>query len=251
MLCIRCGKEVGRSMGVCQECASGANNPPKRERVSTPLSSKKLTIEIPSWLVYFAAVPLIAGATYINQIRAAEELARLSLPDVTAPSQPLQGSPGRSPWIHGKFKITPLASYDITAQVLLRETFSWGAESDLSPLDLTLAWGPMSSAINRKGIKFSRGSRSYRWQSSTQELPVPRNVINDNIANVHMVPANERVKEKLMEVKVGEVVRLRGYLIRADQPGGWYWISSTTRSDSGSGACELLWVEDVVLSQRT
>jgi hypothetical protein len=30
-------------------------------------------------------------------------------------------------------------------------------------------------------------------------------------------------------------------------PDGWQWRSSRTRTDSGAGACEVIWVEDVEL----
>jgi hypothetical protein len=39
-----------------------------------------------------------------------------------------------------------------------------------------------------------------------------------------------------------DVVHLRGKLVRVDGPGGWRWVSSLSRKDSG---CELMWVESV------
>ena len=36
-----------------------------------------------------------------------------------------------------------------------------------------------------------------------------------------------------------------GYLIEARAPDGWRWRSSLTREDTGAGACELVWVEQI------
>lgn len=65
---------------------------------------------------------------------------------------------------------------------------------------------------------------------------------------MHMVPADAAVARALKRVRVGDVVTLDGYLIEADKPGGWKWRSSLTREDTGSGACELVYVRDIVIS---
>jgi len=64
---------------------------------------------------------------------------------------------------------------------------------------------------------------------------------------MHMVPANEQVAHQLKSVRRGHVVRLAGYLIEARGTDGWRWKSSLTRTDTGSGACELIWVERLEL----
>jgi hypothetical protein len=61
------------------------------------------------------------------------------------------------------------------------------------------------------------------------------------------VPANDDVKEKLLRVKKGEIVQLKGYLINVRHEDGWTWRSSLTRDDTGAGSCELMWVENVVV----
>jgi hypothetical protein len=43
------------------------------------------------------------------------------------------------------------------------------------------------------------------------------------------------------------VVALSGYLVRVTAADGWHWNSSMTRSDSGHGACELVWVTQLAV----
>ena len=59
---------------------------------------------------------------------------------------------------------------------------------------------------------------------------------------MHMVPANATVAADLARVGEGDRVRVDGWLVQLDRPGGWRWRSSLTREDSGGGACELVYV---------
>jgi hypothetical protein len=61
-----------------------------------------------------------------------------------APDEPRQNPATASAWDAGGYRFKPVASYRIRARVLLAERYWMGRESDLSPLDLTLGWGPMS-----------------------------------------------------------------------------------------------------------
>ena len=77
------------------------------------------------------------------------------------------------------------------------------------------------------------------------------NEIISHSANMHMIPANEKVKQVLLGVRPGELVSFGGYLVRVEKPGGWTWKTSLTRTDSGAGACEVVWVEDLVRRKST
>ena len=61
----------------------------------------------------------------------------------------------------------------------------------------------------------------------------------------HMIPAHAAVARKLNQVRPGHIVRLRGYLVAVSADDGWQWRSSLSRTDTGNGACELMWVESV------
>jgi hypothetical protein len=64
---------------------------------------------------------------------------------ITAPEQPVQNNLSiTKEWQKDGYTIKALAEYKIKARVLSRNNFSIGRESDLSPLDLALGWGPMS-----------------------------------------------------------------------------------------------------------
>ena len=64
-------------------------------------------------------------------------------------------------------------------------------------------------------------------------------------ANMHMIPKDEAVQEVLERVRKGDVVYIRGKLVRVNTTDGWHWSSSLSRNDTGKGACEIIYVEEV------
>ena len=62
---------------------------------------------------------------------------------------------------------------------------------------------------------------------------------------MHMIPSSREMARRLEAVKPGDLVRLRGYLVRAEAQDGWRWQSSLTREDTGAGACELIFLQEL------
>jgi len=162
-------------------------------------------------------------------------------PGVKAPNIPAQDKIGLpKPFQHDDFTIIPVANYVITAKILSRNRFYIGSESNLSPIDLALGWGNMSDEKILESIEISQSGRFYYWKCET--APIPLIEIVEYSANVHIVPSDDDIKDKILNKKTGELVTLQGYLINATKPNGWHWNSSTTRKDTGAGACEIFWV---------
>ena len=145
-----------------------------------------------------------------------------------------------------EYLVTPRARFDLRARVLSTEPYYLRRESDLSPIDLALGWGVMSNQAVLDRIEISQSSRWYR---TLYEYPAPisdRQIIN-NSSNMHMIPASHRVGKQLRKLRSGNVVHLRGQLVDVDHDSGWYWRTSMSREDTGAGACELFYVESVVV----
>ena len=45
------------------------------------------------------------------------------------------------------------------------------------------------------------------------------------------------------QAKAGKMIKLKGLLVEVTHPKGWRWRSSLSRSDSGDGSCEVIFVE--------
>ncbi len=140
--------------------------------------------------------------------------------------------------------LTGLAEFSVGARVILAEHYSNDRESQLSPVDLALAWGPMNDTRVLNAISFSQSGRFYRWRYEGQP-PIPHREIELNSANMHMIPSSDDIARRLKAVKSGDIVHIRGYLVQAVSSDGWTWRSSMTREDTGAGACELIFVQDL------
>jgi hypothetical protein len=168
-------------------------------------------------------------------------------PGVLAPNPPVQVEVGNSVFGVDSYVLTRRARVDITARVLGTEPYRLGREADLSPLDLALGWGAMSDSALLDRLEISQSGRWYHWRYE-HALPVPEQQVITSSSNMHMIPATRRVERALKKLRVGDIVSMEGYLVDADHPSGWRWRTSMSRSDSGNGACEIVYVEfiDVV-----
>jgi hypothetical protein len=161
---------------------------------------------------------------------------------ILAPLDPLQTEP-ESPvaWTFRDHQITPLARFELRARVLSTERYRFDRASQLSPVDFALGWGPMSDSRILGAFTIQQRDRWYFWSSAN--LPIFADQVISHSANMHMIPSNELVARRLLSVRPGQLVELRGQLIRADDKNGWHWVSSLSRTDTGDGSCEVVWVE--------
>lgn len=140
-------------------------------------------------------------------------------------------------------RITALETFSIEARVLGREDYRFDRGARLSPTDLALGWGPMADPQVTRHIDIRQGNRWYYWRTDT--FPIPRRDIERHSANMHMIPANSEAARVLGQVRVGQLIRLSGQLVRVEGDDGFQWVSSLSRDDTGNGACELIWVEQL------
>lgn len=161
-----------------------------------------------------------------------------------APSPPLRGSDGSDGSLHmDGYRITPLQPFSIEARVLGREDYHFDAGAAVSPTDLALGWGPMADPQVLASISIRQSNRWYHWQ--VESFPIPRREIEIHSANMHMIPANAAVADALSDIRAGQRIRLSGQLVRVDGEDGFTWSSSLSREDTGNGACELIWIEQL------
>ncbi|MGA9572686.1 MAG: hypothetical protein WBS20_01930 [Lysobacterales bacterium] len=165
-------------------------------------------------------------------------------PGVLVAEQPQQVAVQTSTFMLDDYQVTRKASFEIRARVLSKEPYYLGRTADLSPIDLALGWGVMSDSATLSQIDISQ---SGRWYRTRYDLPPPvaEQQIVASSSNMHMIPARKDVERTLKKLRVGDIVNLRGYLVDVDHVSGWHWRSSMSRTDSGDGACELVYVESL------
>ena len=138
--------------------------------------------------------------------------------------------------------VTPLATFLIRARILSRGNYRFDQEAKLSPIDLALGWKRMADSDVYKALNIRQNSRFY-FYSWKDTPPIPHQEIIETSANMHLIPADKSVENALSKAKEGKFIRIKGLLVEVTNDKGWTWRSSLTRSDSGAGACELIFVE--------
>ena len=166
----------------------------------------------------------------------------VSLPaGVTAPDPPRQKALAQAPvFVRDDYVIRPVAEFSLNARILGKERYRFDRSADLSPIDLALGWGPMSDQAVIDQFSIAQSRRFYWWK--VKQYPIPRRAIIESSANMHMIPANDAIRDQLLTLKSGALIRLDGYLVNVTAD-NFDWRTSTSRTDAGAGACEIVWVE--------
>ena len=143
------------------------------------------------------------------------------------------------------------ASYSITGQLVSKNRYTNGFMSDLSPWDYALAWGEVGTYINQ--LRFKQMVRFCLFQPKKDAI-VDFNYVNSHMSNNHLIPASKNVRKALSLAKKGDIVKLDGYLVNVDAAKNGQtvanWNTSTTRTDTGNGACEIVYVTRLRIGER-
>jgi len=165
----------------------------------------------------------------------------LPTPSSLPPSMPLSSGS----WRVAEHTVSTLQSFQLEARILGREDYYFDRGAKLSPTDLALGWGPMADPDVLRHISISQRNRWYFWRA--EQLPIERRQIEIHSANMHLIPANPDVANTLAGLEEGQQIRLSGQLVRVEGDDGYNWVSSLSREDTGDGACELIWVEQLTV----
>ena len=247
MICPKCGAEQGDEKLECMRCGvifaklTPEDFAPSHVRPGTSKPSIKRA-KPPVSMIAIIVLLFISFGYFMHNKLEQQRIDNIG----TVAEQPLQESVDEPTMQRLGVEIQPVARYEIRAKVLSIERYRSGRESDISPLDFVLGWGPMSDNAITKQFHISQSNRWYHF-SWRDTPPIAPALISRHSANTHLVPADDTVKAHLLKVRKGEIVLLKGYLINVKHPDGGSWRSSLTREDSGAGACELMWVADVAV----
>jgi len=144
-------------------------------------------------------------------------------------------------------------SYEIDALVVHTKDYFGSSLSDtIAPVDVALAWGKVAEYNDRIDFNWSQSGRWYYWRTdSYEEIAVVggEGGVNTHSSNNHLIPADDNIKKLVKSIKTGDHIKITGYLVNvfARKPDGttFSWNSSSSRNDTGDGACEVIYVTKV------
>jgi hypothetical protein len=163
--------------------------------------------------------------------------------------RPLDADAAATPLRRGDFTATPRARLRAEVRILSRERYRLDPLAGAAPIDLAVGWGPMSDSAVIDALDISQSARFYTWRYDGSP-PLPVDVISIHSANWHVVPANHEVERQLGRLRTGDVIEVEGLLVDLDRDDGGRARTSLTRTDTGAGACEILWAERLAVRYR-
>ena len=169
-------------------------------------------------------------------------------PGILVTETPIQVDVAPSGFEFEDYRVTRKARFEIRARVLSTEPYYSGRNADLSPIDLALGWGVMSDQAVLDQLEISQSSRWYRWRYESSP-PVSEQQIIYSSSNMHMIPARKAIGRSLKKLRKGDIITLSGYLVDVDHDSGWQWRTSMKRTDTGDGACEIVYIESLSVEE--
>jgi hypothetical protein len=149
------------------------------------------------------------------------------------------------------FSIQPVFRYTIIGKIVGKDEYSLVPTDVLAPMDLVIANGEVISSDLFSYFTFEKIPRHYRYRYTFPPgvRQLSREYINEHISNNHLIFASESVYAQAKTAATGDFVVISGYLATVSGTSGDGRIfsqgTSTTRTDQGEGACEVVYVESL------
>jgi hypothetical protein len=203
-----------------------------------------------SWLMSAGAVLLAASLWLRHDLPAPPDL-RAELAN-----EPVQSPTGAAPFtttVAGvTYTVKPLADYEIWGLVVSRHDshagWDWihkATNDHLNVVDLCVVFAENVTRAAYVGLDYSSGQfvcyvntpSTEKWQRFSMRA----------ISNNHLLADRPSIADRLRGVRTGDQVRIRGWLAEYAHQHGFAFRRGTslTRDDTGNGACETIYVQDV------
>jgi hypothetical protein len=175
-------------------------------------------------------------------------------------NEPLQ-TPTRKPSFDASFNgvdylVEPEYEYDLYGMIVSYRHHDGDsrmhlmANDHLNMLDVCVVWGDNTTNRHLSKIDFWNGIFTCVVRTTDQEAWDAFDMYQ--LSNNHLISNDEFIRDQVRDIGVGDQIHVRGYLASYSSADGGKRGTSTTRLDTGNGACETLFVEDFdIVKQAT
>ena len=145
------------------------------------------------------------------------------------------------------YSVEPEFAYDITGMIVSYRHHDGNsrmhsrANDHLNMLDVCVIWGDNPANERLHKIGFWNGIFTCNVKTRDQQAWDAFNM--NQLSNNHLISDDEFIRGQVRKIDVGDQIRIRGYLSSYAGDGGGKRGTSTTRTDTGDGACETIYVE--------
>ena len=166
-------------------------------------------------------------------------------------SEPMQSATQKAPFdaiYNGvEYLVEPEYDYDLYGMIVSyrhhdsNSRMHFLANDHLNMLDVCVIWGDNTSNPHLDKIDFWNGIFTCVVQTRDQQAWDAFDMYQ--LSNNHLISTDDYIRDQVKDINVGDQIHVRGYLASYSSAGGGKRGTSTTRLDTGDGACETLFVE--------
>ena len=145
------------------------------------------------------------------------------------------------------YLVEPEYEYDLAGMVVSfrhhdgNSRMHFRANDHLNMLDVCVVWGDSATSRLLHKLKFWNGI--FTCNVKTRDQVAWDAFSMYQLSNNHLISDDTYIRDKVKHIRVGDQIRVRGYLASYSNENGGKRGTSTTRMDTGDGACETLFVE--------
>jgi len=145
------------------------------------------------------------------------------------------------------YLVEPEYDYDLAGMVVSfrhhdgKSRMHFRANDHLNMLDVCVVWGESATSKLLHKIKFWNGI--FTCNVKTGDSAAWSAFRMEQLSNNHLISDDKYIRDRVKDIRVGDQIRVRGYLASYGNENGGKRGTSTTRTDTGDGACETLFVE--------
>lgn len=151
-----------------------------------------------------------------------------------------------------EYLIEPEYAYDLTGMIVSYRQHEGNsrmhlqANDHLNVADVCVVWGDNTSSQLQE-IDFWNGI--FTCNVFTRDMQAWESFDMDQLSNNHLISDDEFIRRQVRKIQIGDQIRVRGYLASYSNPDGGKRGTSTTRTDTGNGACETVFLESFRIVQ--
>ncbi|MDE1464167.1 hypothetical protein [Spartinivicinus poritis] len=221
------------------------------------MRTKSSTHKLINWSFYICSILLIAAFWFRNDFAPRSEFQFVS--DIDEP--PIQQRTSKDSFNIYKndvmYKVEPKYEYELTGLVVSynHHDGKFGSHkrwSDhINVADLCMVWGDNAKKLDLNKFEFWNGEFTCNIQ--TNDYVQYKLFKNNELSNNHLIADNEMIRDAIKDVKIGDQIKVKGWLSEYSNHLGGSRGTSTTRDDTGNGACETIYVSDfqIISSMKT
>ena len=151
-----------------------------------------------------------------------------------------------------EYLIEPEYAYDLTGMIVSyrhhegNSRMHLQANDHLNMADVCVVWGDNTKSELQK-LDFWNGI--FTCNVFTRDMQAWESFDMNQLSNNHLISDDDFIRRQTKKIQIGDQIRVRGYLASYSNPGGGKRGTSTTRTDTGDGACETVFVESFRIVQ--